>query len=123
MDWPVGFVHPCLRPYSVVNGIVEMPEYRLMPDEALLVGSENWSNGEDGGPLGWLELVSTERELPTYLRGAWTTDWGQLDVVEPRISDTQPPDVTTSTEVRSGLWSPGPMRGGEEGTEISPLTR
>ncbi|MDQ4020074.1 MAG: arabinosyltransferase domain-containing protein [Actinomycetota bacterium] len=123
MDWPVGFVFPCLRPYSVVNGIVELPEYRLLPDEELLVGSENWSTGEAGGPLGWLEIVSTERELPTYLRGAWTTDWGQLDVIEPRVSDTQPPEITTSTEVRSGLWSPGPMRGAEEGTEISPLTR
>lgn len=123
MDWPVGFVHPCLRPYSVVNGIVEMPEYRLMPDEELLVGSKNWSTGEGGGPLGWLEIVATERELPTYLRGAWTTDWGQLDVVEPRSSDTQPLEVTTSTEVRSGLWSPGQMRGAEGSVELSPLTR
>jgi hypothetical protein len=128
MDWPVGFVHPCLRPYSIVNGVVEMPEYRLLPDEGLMIGSEVWSSGDGGGPLGWLEIVAKERELPTYLTGAWTTDWGQLTVVEPRVSgpqgsETQPPSITTDTEVRSGLWSPGPLKSTDDATEISPLTR
>lgn len=128
MDWPVGFVHPCLRPYSIVNGVVQMPEYRLLPDEPLMFGSEVWSASGGGGPIGWLEIVATERELPTYLTGAWTTDWGQLTVVEPRVSgprgfETQPPHIITGTEVRSGLWSPGPMRGTDDGTDISPLTR
>lgn len=124
MDWPVGFVHPCLRPYTVRNGIVEMPEYRLLPDERLMTGSENWSSARAGGPLGWLEIVSDEREIPTYLVGGWDVDWGELTAVEPLLGDTGPPSVATGTEVRAGWWSPGPMQGtGATSTDISPLTR
>lgn len=124
MDWPVGFVHPCLRPFSIRNGIVEMPKYRLLPDEQLKVGSQNWSGAHAGGPLGWLEIVADEREIPTYLENAWDVDWGQLTAVEPLAGETGPPSVATGTEVRSGWWSPGPMRGsGATSSDISPLTR
>ncbi len=124
MDWPVGFVHPCLRPFSIRNGIVEMPEYRLLPDEQLMAGSENWSSARAGGPLGWLEIVAEEREIPTYLTGAWDTDWGQLTAIEPLAGETPPPTVLTGSEVHSGWWSPGPLRGGgATRADISPLTR
>ncbi|MQA13815.1 MAG: hypothetical protein GEV09_06450 [Pseudonocardiaceae bacterium] len=124
MDWPVGFVHPCLRLFSIRNGIVEMPEYRLLPDEQLLVGSKNWSSARAGGPLGWLEIVADEREVPTYLKGAYDTDWGKLTEIEPLVSDARPPTVRTGSQVRSGWWTPGPLSSrGPTSTDISPLTR
>ncbi|MPZ64834.1 MAG: arabinosyltransferase [Pseudonocardiaceae bacterium] len=124
MDWPVGFVHPCMRPFAIRNGVVEMPEYRLLPDEQLMTGSENWSGADSGGPLGWLEIVSDEREIPTYLEGGWDVDWGELTAVEPLVGDTESPSVAAGTEVRAGWWSPGPMQGsGATSTDISPLTR
>lgn len=124
MDWPVGFVHPCLEPFAIRNGVVGMPQYRLLPDEQLMTGSENWSGAQAGGPLGWLEIVAEEREIPTYLEGAWNADWGQLTAIEPLAGETAPPSLVIGTEVRAGWWSPGPMRGsGATRSDISPLTR
>ncbi|MFN2495426.1 MAG: arabinosyltransferase domain-containing protein [Pseudonocardiaceae bacterium] len=123
MDWPVGLVHPCLRPFAVTNGIAELPEYRLLPDDMLAPQSEGWSSAGGGGPVGWLGIVATERELPTYLEGAWNTDWGKLTVIEPRVSGTGPATVRTDTEVRSGWWSPGPLISTGERAEVKPLGR
>ncbi|MGH3978982.1 MAG: arabinosyltransferase domain-containing protein [Pseudonocardiaceae bacterium] len=123
MDWPVGFVHPCLQPSAIRNGVVEVPEYRLLPDERLMFGSEVWSAATAGGPLGWLELLATERELPTYLEGAWDTDWGKLTIVEPLVAESEQPTVRTGTAVRSGWWTPGPLHSGGESSAVSPLTR
>ncbi|MDQ3153735.1 MAG: arabinosyltransferase, partial [Actinomycetota bacterium] len=123
MDWPVGFVHPCLRPFSIENGIVELPEYRLLPGDDLLGGSELWSDGEGGGPFGWYGIVATERELPSYLVGAWGVDWGELAVVEPRVADTRPATVTTGTEVRGGRWTPGPLKSTQDAPELSTTIR
>lgn len=118
MDWPVGFVHPCVQPAAVRNGIAEIPGYRLLPDDRLTVQSENWSGAFAGGPLGWLDVVATERELPSYLEGAWDTDWGKLTAIEPVDSDAEVPTVRTGTAVRSGWWSPGPLRSSGEVAEV-----
>ncbi len=123
MDWPVGLVHPCLRPFAVTNGIAEMPEYRLLPDDLLASYSEVWSSAGGGGPLGWEGIVAKERELPTYLESAWNTDWGKLTVIEPRVPGAGPATVRTGTEVRSGWWSPGPLLSTGERAEVRPLGR
>lgn len=123
LDWPVGFVHPCVRPFAVHDGVVEVPRYRLLPDEMLGSWSENWSSQQAGGPIGWLEILATEQEVPTYLAGDWDTDWGKLTVIEPRVPAAEPPIVASGTAVRSGWWSPGPLRSGGEPAEISQLGR
>ncbi|MGH3914173.1 MAG: arabinosyltransferase domain-containing protein [Pseudonocardiaceae bacterium] len=120
LDWPVGFVHPCVRPFAIRDGIAELPRYRLLPDEMLAGDSKTWSSQDAGGPIGWLKIVATEQEVPTYLEENWNTDWGKLTVIEPWVQGAQPPTVESGTVVRSGWWSPGPLRSGGQPAEISP---
>ncbi|MGH4013590.1 MAG: arabinosyltransferase C-terminal domain-containing protein, partial [Pseudonocardiaceae bacterium] len=123
LDWPVGFVHPCVHPVAIHDGIAQVPQYRLLPDEMLASYSENWSAQDAGGPIGWLEILATEQEVPTYLEENWDTDWGKLTVIEPRVPAPEPPIVASGTAVRSGWWSPGPLRSGGEPAEISQVGR
>ncbi|MGH3801547.1 MAG: arabinosyltransferase C-terminal domain-containing protein [Pseudonocardiaceae bacterium] len=122
LDWPVGFVHPCVRPFEIRNGIAEVPQYRLLPDALLADYSKNWSSGDAGGPIGWLQILATEQEVPTYLKENWDTDWGKLMVIQPRVR-AEAPTLRTGTEVRSGWWSPGPLLSGGQTAEISQLGR
>lgn len=123
LDWPVGFVHPCVRPFEIRNGIAEVPQYRLLPDELLADYSKTWSARDVGGPIGWLQILATEQEVPTYLKENWDTDWGKLMVIQPRVPDAEAPALRTGTEVHSGWWSPGPLRSGGQTAEISQLGR
>jgi arabinosyltransferase C len=123
LDWPVGFVHPCVRPFTIRNGIAEVPQYRLLPDELLTDYSKTWSSREAGGPIGWLQIVATQQEVPTYLKENWDTDWGKLMVVQLRVPDAGTPTLRTGTIVRSGWWSPGPLHSGGQTAKISPLGR
>jgi arabinosyltransferase C len=123
MDWPVGFVHPCVRPFGIHNGIAELPKYRLLPDELLSEYSKTWSARDGGGPIGWLQILATQHEVPTYLKENWDTDWGKLMVIQPRVPDAAGPTLRTSTAVRPGWWSPGPLRSGGQTAAISQLGR
>ncbi len=123
LDWPVGFVHPCVRPFAIRNGVAELPQYRLLPDELLTEYSRTWSSREAGGPIGWLQVLAVQQEVPTYLKENWDTDWGKLMVIQPRVPDTEAPILQTGTAVRTGWWSPGPLRSGSQTATISPLGR
>jgi arabinosyltransferase C len=123
LDWPVGFVHPCVRPFAIHNGIAEVPQYRLLPNDLLADYSKTWSAKDAGGPLGWLQILATQQEVPTYLKENWDTDWGKLMVIEPRVPAAEAPTVQTGTAVRSGWWSPGPLRSGGQAAEITQLGR
>ena len=123
LDWPVGFVHPCVRPFAIRNGIAEVPQYRLLPNELLADYSKTWSSRDAGGPIGWLQILATQQEVPTYLKENWDTDWGKLMVIQPRVPTAEAPTVQTATAVRSGWWSPGPLRSGGQAAQISPLGR
>ena len=123
LDWPVGFVHPCVRPFAIRNGIAEVPQYRLLPNELLADYSKSWSSREAGGPIGWLQILATQQEVPTYLKENWDTDWGKLMVIQPRVPAAEAPTLKTGTVVRSGWWSPGPLRSGGQAAEISQLGR
>ena len=123
LDWPVGFVHPCVRPFGIRNGIAELPQYRLLPDEVLTDYSKTWSSRDAGGPIGWLQILATQHEVPTYLKENWDTDWGKLMVIQPRVPDAAGPTLKTGTAVRTGWWSPGPLRSGGQTAAISQLGR
>jgi arabinosyltransferase C len=123
LDWPVGFVHPCVRPFGIRNGIAEMPQYRLLPNKMLADDSKTWSSADAGGPIGWMQILATQQEVPTYLKENWDTDWGKLMVIQPRVPDAEAPTLKTGTAVRTGWWSPGPLRSGGQTAEISQLGR
>ncbi|MDN5749273.1 MAG: arabinosyltransferase domain-containing protein, partial [Pseudonocardia sp.] len=78
VDWPVGFANPCVRPFAVVDGVAEVPTYRLLADEQLRGLGDAWSAASAGGPLAWRDLVGREGPVPAYLDGEPERDWGEL---------------------------------------------
>ena len=111
LDWAVGLQFPCQRPFDHLNGVAEMPEYRILPDRPLAVSStDTWQSLENGGPLGWTEMLSSATTIPTYLNHDWGRDWGSLERYDRHYPDAQPTTVETREVTRSGFWSPGTMR-------------
>lgn len=111
IDWLPGLVFPCQRPMAVRNGVLELPDWRIMPDaEATQRNSQSWSAGKFGGPLGITEALLTYTLVPTYLRNNWDRDWGGLERYTPIVPDATPAELDLGYREVSGLWSPGPMR-------------
>jgi arabinosyltransferase C len=110
LHWSVGFVHPCLHPFKVRNGVAELPAYAISGLTGDLSGAVGWAATEAGGPTGWLELSALQPELPAYLENDWSRDWGHIYRVLPFERDAEPATVHTGEQVHNGLWSPGPMR-------------
>ncbi|GEE00314.1 putative arabinosyltransferase B [Gordonia spumicola] len=110
LDWEVALAFPCQRPAAAVNGVLEVPEWRITPDaEGERVNSQRWMAGDYGGPLGITENLLRSVTKPAYLRNAWAKDWGTLRRFEPLVPQvTARLDVTTTDH--NGLWTPGPMR-------------
>ncbi|MFT4125579.1 MAG: arabinosyltransferase domain-containing protein [Gordonia sp. (in: high G+C Gram-positive bacteria)] len=110
LDWEVAFAFPCQRPAGVHGGILEVPRWRVTPDaEGERVNSRRWMAGDYGGPLGIVENLLRPTVLPSYLRNSWAKDWGALQRLTPLVDET-PAHLVVTTDRRSGLWTPGPMR-------------
>ncbi|MFF0816237.1 arabinosyltransferase domain-containing protein [Rhodococcus sp. NPDC003318] len=111
LDWAVGLQFPCQRPFDHRYGVAEVPGYRILPDRPLAVSStDTWQAAENGGPLGWTEMLAESSTVPTYLRDDWGRDWGALERYTPYYPDATAATVDTTEVTRSGLWSPGMMR-------------
>jgi arabinosyltransferase B len=110
LDWAVGFVFPCQRPMQHVNGVTEVPRYRISPDyRPKHNDTDTWQDGRNGGLLGITDLLLRARVVPTYLADDWGQDWGSLRTLE-TVVDADPAAITLGTATRSGLWSPGHIR-------------
>ena len=46
-----------LRPFAVVDGVAQVPEYRVLAGEQLRELGDVWSAAPAGRPLAWLGLV------------------------------------------------------------------
>lgn len=111
LDWAVGLQFPCQRPFNHRYGVAEMPNYRILPDRPLAVSStDTWQAAENGGPLGFTEVLARPQQIPTYLKGDWARDWGSLERYTMFYPDATPAEVETSVTTRSGLWNPGTLR-------------
>ncbi|PXY30323.1 arabinosyltransferase [Prauserella coralliicola] len=109
LEWAAAFQHPCLSPSTVVNGVAEMPKYRVSAGGSFRDIGESWSSPKAGGPFGWINVTTRARELPTYLKGDFNRDWGSLYVLEPYEPDALPAEAAEHqrTVTRTGLWTPG----------------
>ncbi|GLY34000.1 arabinosyltransferase [Amycolatopsis sp. NBRC 101858] len=105
LDWPAAFGYPRMNPVASHDGISEVPEYRITADP--LASEAGWANNVHGGPLGWLEEVADEPEVPSYLQGAPGQPWGQLIHIEP-YAEGAAPHVEHGARTVWGWWSPGP---------------
>ena len=110
IDWEAALAFPCQRPAQVHNGVLETPEWRISPDrEGERVNSQRWMAGTAGGPLGIVENQLRPTVLPSYLRNDWAKDWGMLQRLTPLVPQ-KPAQLTVTTDVHNGLWSPGQIR-------------
>ncbi len=110
LDWAVGLAFPCQQPMLHVNGVTEIPKFRITPDyNAKKQDTDTWQDGVNGGLLGISDLLLRAHVMSTYLSRDWGRDWGSLRKFE-TIADAHPAQLDLSTATRSGLWSPGPIR-------------
>ncbi|GAB3166375.1 arabinosyltransferase domain-containing protein [Amycolatopsis stemonae] len=105
MDWPAAFVYPRMNPVTSHDGISEVPQYRIT--SGTLQDEAGWANNVHGGPLGWLEEVADQPEVPSYLQGEPGQPWGQLMRIKP-YAEGQAPHVEHGEKTVWGWWSPGP---------------
>ncbi|GAA5047280.1 arabinosyltransferase domain-containing protein [Nocardia callitridis] len=111
LDWAVGLQFPCQRPFDHKNGVAEVPEYRILPDRPLAVSStDTWQAEENGGPLGFSQMLAKSTTIPTYMKNDWARDWGSLERYDQYYPDATPAKIDTGTTNRSGFWTPGQLR-------------
>ncbi|MGW0045094.1 arabinosyltransferase domain-containing protein [Rhodococcus sp. NPDC003348] len=111
LDWAVGLQFPCQRPFDHQYGVAEVPNFRILPDRPLAVSStDTWQSAENGGPLGWTEMLAEASTVPTYLKDDWGRDWGALERYTPYFPDATAATIDTTEVTRSGFWNPGMMR-------------
>ncbi|WP_298443952.1 arabinosyltransferase domain-containing protein [Gordonia sp. (in: high G+C Gram-positive bacteria)] len=111
IDWLPGLVFPCQRPMAVRDGVLELPQWRIMPDaDATQKNSQSWQAGKSGGPLGITDALLSNTLVPTYLRNNWGRDWGGLERFTPLVPNAKPADLELGYRTVNGLWSPAPMR-------------
>ncbi|ORX04603.1 arabinosyltransferase [Mycobacterium triplex] len=110
MDWAVGLAFPCQQPMLHVNGVTEIPKFRITPDyTAKKQDTDTWQDGVNGGLLGITDLLLRAHVMSTYLSHDWGRDWGSLRRFD-TIADAQPAQIDLGTATRSGWWSPGQIR-------------
>jgi arabinosyltransferase B len=110
LDWAVGLAFPCQQPMLHVNGVTEIPKYRITPDyNAKKQDTDTWEDGVNGGLLGITDLLLRAHVMSTYLSHDWGRDWGSLRQFETLV-DAPPARLDLGTATRTGWWSPGEIR-------------
>jgi arabinosyltransferase B len=110
LDWAVGLAFPCQQPMLHVNGVTDIPKFRITPDyNAKKQDTDTWQDGVNGGLLGITDLLLRAHVMSTYLSRDWGRDWGSLRKFD-TIADAHPAQLDLGTATRSGWWSPGEIR-------------
>ena len=110
LDWAVGLAFPCQQPMLHVNGVTEIPKFRITPDyNAKKQDTDTWEDGVNGGLLGITDLLLRAHVMSTYLSRDWGRDWGSLRKFD-TLADARPAQLDLGTATRSGWWSPGEIR-------------
>ncbi len=110
LDWLVGLAFPCQRPFGHQAGVISVPKWRILPDRFGALANSPVMDYLGGGPLGITELLFRAETVPTYLRDNWFRDWGTLQQLVQYYPSAQPARLDLGTAIRSGWWSPAPLR-------------
>ncbi|MGL4305267.1 MAG: arabinosyltransferase domain-containing protein [Mycobacteriaceae bacterium] len=110
LDWIAPLAFPCQRPFDHLNGVAEVPKWRILPAHESALGNTPVMDYLGGGPLGYTELLLESQTVPTYLKSDWYQDWGNLQILKPLDPYAKPAELTLGTATRPGLWSPAPLR-------------
>ncbi|APA97431.1 arabinosyltransferase domain-containing protein [Nocardia seriolae] len=109
LDWEVGLQFPCQRPFDHLDGIAEVPDYRILPDRGGAAMTTLWQSHDGGGALGWSSMLLRPVTLATFLANDPRRDWGELQVLDRIDKSAQTAKPVVTTETRSGRWTPGPI--------------
>ncbi len=111
LDLSVGSQFPCQRPMATRNGVSEIPQWRIVPDQTTTNSkSKTWQASINGAILTTPDELSKADTMATYLRNDWYRDWGGLQRLSPLAPDAAPATVTTSTTTDWGWTRRGPIR-------------
>jgi len=107
MDWAVGLAFPCQQPMLHVNGVTEVPRFRITPglqrEEA---GHRHLAGRRERRPTGYHPTCYLLRAhvMATYLSHDWARDWGSLRKFDTPWSTLRPPrlDLGTATPTSAG---------------------
>ena len=110
LDWAVGLAFPCQQPMLHVNGVTEIPKFRITPDyNAKKQDTDTWEDGVNGGLLGITDLLLRAHVMATYLSHDWARDWGSLRRFDTLV-DAPPAQLDLGTATHFGWYSPGKIR-------------
>ncbi|MEC3920046.1 arabinosyltransferase domain-containing protein [Nocardia sp. CDC160] len=109
LDWEVGLQFPCQRPFDHLDGIAEVPDYRILPDRGGAAMTTLWQSHDGGGALGWSSMLLRPVTLATFLANDPRNDWGELQILDRIDHSAQTAKPIVTTETHSGLWNPGPI--------------
>ena len=110
LDWAVGLAFPCQRPMLHVNGVTEIPKFRITPDyTAKKMDTDTWEDGVNGGLLGITDLLLRAHVMSSYLSRDWGRDWGSLRKLD-TIVPARPAELDLRRATHFGWWSPGQIR-------------
>ncbi|SDU71126.1 arabinosyltransferase domain-containing protein [Gordonia westfalica] len=111
IDFAAGAVFPCQQPMTARDGIVDIPEWRILPESWIANSqSKTWMAAEDGGLLTTVEALTRPSTLATYLDNDWYREWGNLQRLDPLVPAARPADVMTGSATTWGWSRPGPIR-------------
>ncbi|MFF0612422.1 arabinosyltransferase domain-containing protein [Nocardia tengchongensis] len=109
LDWEVGLQFPCQRPFDHLDGIAEVPEYRILPDRGGAAMTTLWQSHDGGGALGWSSMLLRPVTIATFLDNDPRRDWGELQRYERIDPSAQTAKPSVTVETHSGRWNPGPI--------------
>jgi len=113
MDIASAAHFPCQRPFAQRLGIAEVPRYRIRPNlKQVVVSSNMWQTARAGGPYLFIQALLSTTTVPTYLRGDWYRDWGEIERYIRRVpAATAPNAVVEEGSLPVFGWSRnGPIR-------------
>ncbi|MCE5290650.1 MAG: arabinosyltransferase domain-containing protein [Nocardiaceae bacterium] len=110
LDWSVGLAFPCQRPFEHVDGVAEVPEFRIMPDRKGAEATNGWQDWIGGGPLGWTSLLLKAQSIPSFANNDWARDWGNLERLVPYDGSETTAHIETTEKTRTGLYSDGRIK-------------
>ena len=94
MDIASAAHFPCQRPMSEHLGIAEVPQYRIRPNlKQVVVSSNMWQTARAGGPFLFIQALLSTATVPTYLRGDWYRDWGDIERYIRVVPKSQAPNA------------------------------
>ncbi|MFW0786230.1 arabinosyltransferase domain-containing protein [Gordonia sp. CPCC 206044] len=111
LDLSVGSQFPCQRSITSRDGVSEVPQWRIVPDQTTTNSkSKTWQASINGGILTTPEALTRANTMATYLDHDWYRDWGGLQRLSPLVPDARPATLTTGTASTWGWNRPGALR-------------